>query len=331
MNLFRDLEKRIRRGEPIPGPVAGVLQAASLVQRAGMWWRLRQPRERVDARVISFGNITAGGSGKTPAVIERANAEAAAGKRVAVLTRGYGTASGAAPVLMAPGSYAPGVAARIGDEPALILRNAPQAFLVKCADRVAAARLAIAEAQCDTLILDDGYQTVRLERDENVLVMDATNPFGNGYLVPRGILREPVEAARRATHVVLTRCDQAPNIAPLIEQIRAWLPGTPIRKTRHAPARLWRVCDGQSEPLEVLRGAPVAIVCGIGNPEAFARTVESLGARIERSVALANHAPISAADIPAADRVIVTEKDAVRLNDAPPNVFALGIDIEDFA
>ena len=173
-----------------------------------MWCRLQCPRTRVNARVISFGNITAGGTGKTPAVIERARQEVASGRKVAVLTRGYGSQSKES--LIVANESSEDLYLRIGDEPALIARKVPRAIVIKCADRVLAAKTAIDEHGCDTLIMDDGFQHVRLERDENIVLIDAANPFGNGHLLPRGILREPLHALKRATHFILTRC-QAPG------------------------------------------------------------------------------------------------------------------------
>ena len=141
-NLHKIAEK-VRRGEPLPWAWAAALSAAVPVVRLGMWRRLRQPRERVEARVISFGNITAGGTGKTPAVIERARAELNAGHRVAVLTRGYGSQGGRLPELLLPEEPSNGAYSWLGDEPALIARRAPGVVVARCRDRVAGAQAAI--------------------------------------------------------------------------------------------------------------------------------------------------------------------------------------------
>jgi tetraacyldisaccharide 4'-kinase len=200
--------------------------------------------------------------------------------------------------------------------------------VVKAADRVAGAQTAL-EHGCDTLILDDGFQFVMLERDENVVVIDASNPFGNGHLLPRGILREPLDALARATHVVLTRCDQAKDVDAVEQQVRAWLPEAPVRKTRHAPTRLWRVNDGQETPLETLRGQRIAAVCAIGHPEAFFKTLESLGAVISERHVYPDHATIPVDRLPASALVITTEKDAIRMHEPAESVYALGIDLQD--
>jgi tetraacyldisaccharide 4'-kinase len=319
---------RVRRGDPLPLPLAGLLSLATPAMRLGMRLRLRGPRVRVDARVISIGNLTAGGTGKTPAVIERARREIRGGHRVAVLTRGYGATAGGAMAVHA-GRGSAEQCARLGDEPALIATKVPEALIVRCADRVAAAQKAIGEYDCDTLILDDGYQYVRLERDENVLVIDATNPFGNGHLLPRGLLREPLSAMERATHVLLTRCDQAESLEPVLEAIERFCPDVPVRRTRHAPSMLWRVATGERLPLSLLREGRICAVCGIGNPEAFFETLEGLGAELTSRMAYPDHSAFPVETLPRDMLVVTTEKDAMRLEEPGANIVALGIDLED--
>ncbi|HOD51703.1 MAG TPA: tetraacyldisaccharide 4'-kinase [Candidatus Hydrogenedentes bacterium] len=325
---IQSIADKIRRGEPVPLPLAALLSLATPVMRAGMRMRLRRPRVRVDARVISLGNITAGGTGKTPAVIERAWKEIGAGHRVAVLTRGYGARS-EEPMAVHVGKGSPALCASLGDEPALIATRVPEALIVRCADRVAAARKAIGEYDCDTLILDDGYQYVQLERDENVLVIDATNPFGNGRLIPRGILREPLEAMARATHIILTRCDQADSFESILDAAAAYCPEAPIRRTRHVPSVLWRVSNGEQLPLTRLAEEKVCAVCGIGNPEAFFNTLEELGTEITCRMAYPDHSPFPVETLPRDMLVVTTEKDAMRLEEPGTNIVALGIELED--
>ncbi len=325
------LADKVRRGESLPLPAAALLSALTPVWRLGMWWRMRRPRVRVNAHVISFGNITVGGTGKTPAVIERARAEVAAGKKVAVLTRGYGTSGQVCPATYrAEGGASSDVAEAFGDEPALIVRKAPEVRIMKGADRVASARAAIEEYGCDTLILDDGFQYVRLARDENVLVIDAAKPFGDGRLMPRGILREPLEAMGRATEIILTRCDQAADLARTVEKVEELCPGAPLRQTRHAPTGLWRVADGEPLPLEHIVGKEVFAACAIGNPEAFFATLEDLGAVVTARCAFTDHRPFTAEDLPQAEAIVVTEKDAVRMGSPAPNVLALVVELRDF-
>lgn len=329
MNILHGYAEKIRRGEDIPLPLALALSAAVPVVQLGMWRRLRGPRHRVAARVISFGNITTGGTGKTPAVIERARIEVAAGHHVAVLTRGYGSQKTPEPLIVPPGDANPDLADRIGDEAALLRYRVLEVTIVKSADRVAGAQAAIAYGGCDTILLDDGFQQVALERDENILVIDATNPFGNECLLPRGILREPLGAMHRATAILLTRCDQAKELPALEAWLHALCPGIPLRKTRHAPARLWRVADGAESPLETLQNTEITALCAIGNPDAFFKTLEALGANLRQQIPFPDHQAIPTEAIPEEGLVVTTEKDAMRLKSPPENVLALGIELQD--
>ncbi|MDX9972051.1 MAG: tetraacyldisaccharide 4'-kinase [FCB group bacterium] len=326
MKHLHHLAKKIRKGEKIPAAWGALLTALTPITRLGMQLRLARKRTRVKAHVVSFGNITAGGTGKTPAVIERARAETLAGRRVAVLTRGYGTGDSSIFAVGPDEPDSPEWARVLGDEPALIRRRVPGVAVVKGADRVAAAQLAVERFGCDVLILDDGFQYVLLERDENILLIDATNPFGNGRLIPRGILREPLIALSRATHFVLTRCDQASDLGGLLRTLEKLAPGRPIRKTRHAPVALRRLSDSASLPLETLRGRAIAAACAIGNPDAFFATLERLGARLVETYPYRDHSSFT---VTSAYPIVITEKDAVRLANAPENIWALEIALED--
>lgn len=329
MSLRKHLTDKIRNGDPIPLPMALLLQAATPAVRFGMWWRLRKPAQRVAAHVISFGNLTAGGTGKTPAVIQRAREEIAKGNRVGILTRGYGSPA-SKDILISGGPCGPGDYLRLGDEAALILSKVPEATVFKSPDRVAAARRATDDHGCEVLILDDGFQHTMLERDENVLLIDAANPFGNGALLPRGILREPIGAMTRATAIWLTRCDQAQDLGALLDTVTRFCGDTPIRKTVHAPTVLKSLHDGRTLSLDHLKGQQLTAACAIGNPEAFVRTLRALGPGSIRALSYPDHSPIPRAEIPATGVVVITEKDAVRLSDPPPNVLALCVELADF-
>ncbi len=329
MNLsLHSLAEKIRRNEPISLPLAALLTAASHVTPIGMSLRMLKPRVRVDAHVISFGNITAGGTGKTPAVIERARAELAAGKRVAVLTRGYGS-DPRTHIVVTPETRQKNLFEEIGDEATLIFRKAPGVIIVKSPDRAAGAQRAVYNYSCDVLILDDGYQYVQLERDENILMVDAVNPFGNGHLIPRGILREPIEAVERATAICITRCDQATDVDALVATLKEFNPSAPIRKTRHVPKTLWNVQSGEEVSLEFLTGRDIKAVCGIASPEAFVRTLESLGAIVQDTQSFPDHADIPPEALGSNIPIITTEKDAVRIEHAPSSLYALGVELVD--
>lgn len=314
---------------PPPG-VGAALSLLSGAQRLGMWWRSRQPRTRVNAQVISLGNITAGGTGKTPAVIERAQREVAAGRNVAVITRGYGSRPQDEPFLIAPESPLSNLALLIGDEPALIQMRVPQVWIVKSADRVAGARAAI-DAGCDCLILDDGFQSLALERDEDIVLVDAAHPLGNGHLIPRGTLREPAEALRRATEVWLTRCDAAADLASSIALVTQHHGKPPARLTKHAPEGFWRMCDGSVQDLGLVKDKKVVLACGIARPQAFERTIAALGAHIYGRLYFRDHERFTDHDLPLEGMVIVTEKDAVRFSTQRQNIHVLRMGLQDFS
>jgi len=325
------LRDRIRQGEDLPQPLAAVLQSATGITRLGMAWRFRKPLVTVPARVLSFGNLSAGGTGKTPAVIERAHKEVAAGARVAVLSRGYGSRKTSEPLILAPGTAKDDIVALWGDEPALIRSRVPEILLVKSADRVAGARAAC-DAGATVILLDDGYQSVQLARDENVLVVHAANPFGSGHLIPRGILREPVAAAKRATHFLLTHCDRASesSLMQLEATLRSCQPEAPIRRTWHKPQGLQVWGDGDSLPLSELEGAAVTAVCGIAHPESFVATLRSLGAEVTELRAFPDHAPIPPEAFRGTGIIVTTEKDAVRAGAEAAGAYVLLIGLEDW-
>jgi len=308
--------------------VGPLLQTLTPLQRAGMWLRARKTPTRVPAQVISFGNITAGGTGKTPAVIERAAKEVAEGNQVAVITRGYGSMRQTEPVLIAPHSAQDNLAKIIGDEPTLILSRVPEVWIVKSADRVAGARAAI-EAGCNCLILDDGFQSLSLARDEDIVLLDAAHPFGNGHLIPRGNLREPIDALRRATEVWLTRCDMTKDLSTTVARVTEICGAAPTRHTHHAPLCFVRLCDNREFPLALVQARKIVLACAIANPRAFEHTLTVLGGIVYNRICFPDHRPFTDRDLPTEGTVIVTEKDAVRFRTTRENIFALRMGLGD--
>lgn len=330
MTFSKRLAEKIRRGDPLPLPVHLTLAGLSPFYRLGMLSRSLSPKVRVDAYVISIGNLTAGGTGKTPAVIERAQAEVRKGKRVAVLTRGYGGETRDEVAVFHAGTLPANAAREYGDEPVLIATKVPESIVVRGKDRVRGARIAVEQHQCDTLILDDGFQSIALERDEDIVLLDARNPFGNGYLLPRGVLREPPTALSRATHVVLTRCDEVADISKSVEAVRLVNSNVSIRLTVHAATHFLSLSDGEELPLDAWRGQKVAIACAIGNPESFIHSIQATGAIVAEQYVFADHENF-------ADRLpkiqlplLLTEKDAVRISSPKMNAYALAIALRDF-
>jgi tetraacyldisaccharide 4'-kinase len=301
----------------------GAVAARGALHARGL---LRSARPPVP--VMSVGNVAVGGAGKTPAALAIAERLLARGRRVAILSRGYGAVR-RDPRIVSDGKNVLLGAAEGGDEPVLLARRLPGAAVLCGPQRAVLARVAVERLAADALLLDDGFQHRALARDLDVVVLDAANPVGNGRLLPRGPNREPLAALRRARLAWLSRVDQAEPGAldALRARVRALTGRTPV-ESRHAPVD---VVDGalvRSLGLGALRGRRVAIVCGIARPGSFRRTVEALGAEIAGEYLFPDHHRFAAEDVAAAllevhvgrcELVVTTEKDAVRL---PPALAA---------
>jgi tetraacyldisaccharide 4'-kinase len=279
------------------------------------WFRAR----RMSIPVVSIGNLTLGGTGKTPFVEFVCRWFLARGKRPVILSRGY----------RAAGLH--------NDEALLLQANLPDVPHLQGKDRVALARQAIEQVRPDVLVLDDGFQHRCLARDLDVVLIDCTEPFGYGRLFPRGLLREPIANVRRAGLIVLSRANQVADAEreQIRERINAVAGDKPIVSTDHVPSSLRS--GGAPLPLHDLAGRSVAAFCGIGNPQAFWKTLADLECRLVGTRAFRDHHHYSAADVAELaawstelrpDFVITTQKDAVKLPPTLPNgrpVFALQI------
>jgi tetraacyldisaccharide 4'-kinase len=285
------------------------------------------PAARAGIPVISIGNLAVGGAGKTPAAIAVAARLLARGRRVAVLSRGYGASRSDARVV-SDGDRVLLPAAEGGDEPVLVARRLPGVLVLCGPRRIELARLARGSLGADVALLDDGFQHRALARDLDVVVLDAENPFGNGHLLPRGPNREPRAALRRAGLVWLSRVEGAPpdQLAALRALAQESTGHLPVESS-HAPVDL---VDGglrTSYGLGALRGREVRLCSGIARPATFRRTVEALGAAVVGERRFADHHAFSPRELaeafgPAdgvAPWVVITEKDAVRL---PPEAAA---------
>jgi tetraacyldisaccharide 4'-kinase len=261
---------------------------------------------RAAVPVVSVGNLTLGGTGKTPCVEYVAGYYRQLGLRVAILSRGYGARNGQ------------------NDEALLLAENLEGVPHYQGADRVALATVAVAESGSEVLVLDDGFQHRRLARDLDVVLLDATAPWGHGYLFPRGLLRELPRALGRAGVVLLTRCDQVTREAVdrLRRQVDCFAPGAAVVESIHQPVALVNA-DRASLPLDELRKRPLAAFCGIGNPEAFRQTLRDLGAAVVAFRTFTDHHAYTKNEVEelgtwagqqARDCVIVTtQKDLVKL------------------
>ena len=244
--------------------------------------------ERIPCRVVSIGNITVGGTGKTPVAIMTARMLREAGKRVVVVSRGYASTSGEVRVV-ADGAHILLSSAESGDEPHLIASSLPGTPVVVGRRRAEAARLAWERFRPDVILLDDAFQHVKLKRDLDIVTLDADSPFGIGRLLPRGSLREPSSALERAGAVLLTRFSGNIPALDREREIRRLHPGIPIFYSRHVPVALRAFPEGTIFPPDSLRGTKVAALSNIAVPDSFHRTLESLGAGIAWKRSLPDH------------------------------------------
>lgn len=262
-------------------------------------------------RVVSVGNLNVGGTGKTPVVLHLAGLLLAAGRRVAVLSRGYGRSAPDARVFRGRDGLPP--AFEVGDEPRLVAARAPDVHVLVGPDRARLAVRARDELRCDVALLDDGFQHRRLWRDEDLVVVDEAVGFGNGRVLPRGPLREPLSALSRATLLWVKAAPGAAAPLPLP-------PGVPVVRARHA-AGAWTAPDGQVVPGAALAGAPALALAGLARPGGFLATLEGLGVRVDERALFPDHHAYTAEELERVRaraearglRVVTTEKDAMRL------------------
>jgi len=256
--------------------------------------------------VVSVGNLTLGGTGKTPCVEYVARLYRQRDLRVAILSRGYGSSQGR------------------NDEALVLEENLPDVPHLQGADRVGLAITAVEELESEIIILDDGFQHRRLKRDLDLVLVDATNPWGHGYVLPRGLLREPPPSLRRAGVVLLTRCDQVDERTrvQIQETIASHASNVPVALTTHKPVEL-RNSEQSTASLQALKTLPMVAFCGIGNPQAFRQTLADLGAELSDFRIFPDHHAYTWADVEslrgwagqqAKDCIVVTtQKDLVKL------------------
>ncbi|MBR4310032.1 MAG: tetraacyldisaccharide 4'-kinase [Akkermansia sp.] len=306
--------------------------------------------------VVSVGNITAGGTGKTPVVEFLSKALSARGRKCAILTRGYKSEPLDEPqewkdkdghdVPHLPKIASDGVTRYLsplyaGDEPFMLARNLDGVAVLVDKDRVKSGIFAIEQLGCNTLILDDGMQYLKLKHEIDIVLVDCGFPFGTGSLLPRGTMREPRTSLARASYIILTKSGGKPQDS-LIATIRKYNSVADIIVTNHAPAHLENIFTGERRPLSFLKDKYVACMSGIARPESFEGLVEGLGAHVEIRRRYPDHYWFDQKDLEtfvercadrAMDMIVTTEKDAVRFlkpgeMEVPIYFLRIQIDIE---
>ena len=278
--------------------------------------RLRRP-------VISVGNVTVGGTGKTPVTAYIARLLIAQGARVVVLSRGYGGSCEGQTIVVSDGSTLFLSAGEGGDEPFLLASTIPGLMVVIGPDRYTAGLLALEHLKPDVFLLDDGFQHLRLHRDLNILLLDYARPFGNGWALPAGLLREPKRAARRADLVIQTRTPEGSGVAAV--------PDRPLCSARHLLSDVIPLAGGEPLSFTALHGKKLLAFAGIAEPEGFFEGLRQHGLTLAAVIAFPDHVSYGEGTIATikeafsssgADVLITTEKDGVKLKNLPQELSA---------
>lgn len=287
--------------------VGSVPYRIAVAHRNRSFDRGRRSIEKCGVPVISVGNLTTGGTGKTPVVALLARRFRDHDLRVAIVSRGYGRGD-----------------ADENDEAAELHQRLPDVPHVQNPDRVEAARIAVDELESELILMDDGFQHRRLHRDLDIVLVDMTCPFGYGHLLPRGLLREPIGSLSRADVVLLTRCDQVTMtmIDEVTHSIHAANSNILVLRSSHSPSGLLQYPD-RVRPVSDLQGKRVVLISGIGNPHAFQRTVQDAGGIVIASKTFKDHADFDRKTIreiedflshqQGIELLVCTQKDLVKL------------------
>jgi tetraacyldisaccharide 4'-kinase len=310
-----------------------------IVQLRLYFYRKRILRERaLGCLVISVGNLTVGGTGKTPIVEKFARALQAGGRRVAILSRGYKSVPRKRswldrlrrsmvepPRIVSDGKSLLLDSRTAGDEPYMLAHNLKDVVVLVDKDRVKSGLLAIDKWKIDTLLLDDGLQYLHLKHRLDIVLVDRQAPFGNEFLLPRGTLREAPRNLRRASYIFITKSTGESNEA-LIKRIRLHNRTAEIIECAHKPLYLQNVFTGERLPLESLHDAFIGSICGIAAPESFEGALKKLGAHVDLAKRYIDHHYYTEAELTTfinrcirrdLAMIVTTEKDAVRMPHLP--------------
>ncbi|MGH9932481.1 MAG: tetraacyldisaccharide 4'-kinase [Pyrinomonadaceae bacterium] len=323
---------------PLSAIYSAVTRARLAAYRRG-WFSASQ----LAAPVISVGNLTTGGTGKTPLVEWVCSAVAReTRKKACVLTRGYGRANPTAQILVSDGNKLLASAPESGDEPYLLARNLIGiAAVISNPDRLAAGEWAITNLGSEIFVLDDGFQHLRLTRDLDIVTIDATNPWGGRHLLPYGRLREPRAGLSRADCVVITRTDQVEDLASIKAEVQRLAGAIPVFSSRMVTSGI-RGLDGESVDKKRFVSEPVAAFCAVGNPKSFFNHLRGEGYTPAFTRTFADHHSYTQPEITrlvkdakasGANGLLTTAKDAIKLStfelELPCHVLDIRVSIDD--
>ncbi|MFH1904097.1 MAG: tetraacyldisaccharide 4'-kinase [bacterium] len=279
-------------------------------------------KRKLSSKVISIGGITLGGVGKTPVVELLVNMLIKKGKKVAVLSRGYRRVEDSDIKLVSNGKEILCNVEEAGDEPYLLAKNLKSTVVFAGKNRYETGKIAEEKLNIDTVVLDDGFQHWRLHRDINIVVINASNPFGNGYIFPRGNLREPYKCLKRADYFIITKTDMIKDAGIIEKRLLDINSSAQVITTIHKPVCLEHVAGEEHLDIECIKGEKVIALSSLGDPASFENILEHVGAKIVERLRYPDHYWYSKEDmynIQARQKtlnakfIITTQKDAVRL------------------
>lgn len=272
-------------------------------------------------RVISVGNITLGGTGKTPTVIYLARLFQARGMKTVVLSRGYRGKSPEKAAVVSDGKKTVLDAREAGDEPFLLSQALPGVPVLIGKNRAVSGQRAMEQFSPEVVILDDGFQHLKVQRDVDIVLIDLYRGFGNGHLLPRGALREPLISLKRADIILLTKQTGSRDERALAEQIRSVVPATPLFFTHYEAGRLISLQGEGQTDLISLGGKRVLALAGIGNPHYFSHLLRLNGLSVTEEVYLPDHHSYTPEDatmlgryLDRVDCIVTTAKDSCKMD-----------------
>lgn len=328
MNLRAFAEKIIRTknsGFPaglalLPLSLSSYIYLFIITIRSSLYHLGMLKRYSADCKTLTIGNLTVGGTGKTPTVCLIAGYLNKKGIKTAVVCRGYRGKDTARPLVVSDRQKIMADAASAGDEAYMLAKKLPGVPVIAGKDRVKALKMAVSLFNTEIILLDDGFQHLRLKRDIDIVLINSENPFGNGFLIPRGTLREPVKALKRADIILITKSGPPHDCIELKKTIQAHNPAAPVFKSVYKPSKMINPCTGTGIPAERLQDKRVSCFCSIGDPESFISILLDMGLSLTDKIFFPDHHQYSLSDhnrikkiAERSDYLITTEKDIAKI------------------